>query len=316
MTRHIFFSPSLSGLFALALAVMIFPGAAKAADAWPENCKLQLAASLPFTIEHGVVHITASVNDVPRHFIVDTGGLLSTITEKVAREQKLKALRISTVHDIGGVGGRLEHYVVADTLTFARLRANDVHLLVMPDRNDGQDGLIAPDYLRNFDLEFDFAAKILNLFHPHRCADHVVYWPGPYVVLPLDVTQQGHIRLPVTLDGKDLEAMLDTGSSSTVIGARTAAAKFPPAPSGSGTVAVWGVAGVTSATSRLFHTLQIGGLTINNPPLLVTEDEAAWRLERNDLVLGMRELSRLHLYIAYREKKLYLSPGPAAEAAP
>ena len=73
MTRHIFFLPSLSGLFALVLTVMVLPGAAKAADAWPENCKLQLAASLPFTMQNGHVRITASVNDVPRHFIIDTG---------------------------------------------------------------------------------------------------------------------------------------------------------------------------------------------------------------------------------------------------
>lgn len=318
MTRHIFFLPSLSGLFALALTVMVLPGAAKAADAWPENCKLQLAASLPFTMQNGHVRITASVNDVPRHFIIDTGGLLSSVTQKVAEEQKLKTLPIDEDIKIRGLGGgRIKRYAVADTLTFAHLKANNVHLLMMVDRGDGEDGLIAPDYLRNFDLEFDFAARTLNLFHPHRCADHAVYWSSPYVVLPLDINDQGHIQVPVTLDGQEMRAFLDTGAPGTLIGARTAAAKFQIAPSGMGSIGLGGASGGTTGAARQqFRTPQLGGLTINNPPLLVTENETSWRSEHADILLGLNELSRLHLYIAYREKKLYLSPGPAAEAAP
>lgn len=298
--------------------MIIVPGAARAADAWPENCKLQLAASLPFTLQNGHVRITASVNDVPRHFIIDTGGLLSTVTQKVAEEQKLKTRPIDEdikIHGLGG--GRIERYAVADTLTFAHLKANNVHLLMIADSGDGEDGLIAPDYLRNFDLEFDFAARTLNLFRPHRCADHVVYWSSPYVVLPLDINDRGHIQVPVTLDGQEMRAFLDTGAPGTLIGARTAAAKFQIAPSDMSGIGLGGVSGgVTGAAQQLFHTLQLGGLTINNPPLLVTENESGWRSEHADILLGLHELSRLHLYIAYREKKLYLSPGPAAEAVP
>lgn len=311
MTRRLL--SALPGLIALALlsSAGFAASAARAAEAWPEECKLQLAASLPFTIEHGHVRIEASVNDVPRHFIIDTGGLLSSVTEKVVRSQKLKTLQISDAYDIGGVGGgRIKRYAIADTLTFAHLRANDVHLLVHADNRSDEDGVIAPDYLRNFDLEFDFAGKTLNLFRPHPCPDHVVFWPGSTVVLPMDVTRQGHIRVRARLDGEEFEAMVDTGSPSTLIGTRTAAAKFQMEPSGEGGVTLHGGAGATTqATAHLFHTLQLGGITINNPPLLVAADETAWRSDYADILLGLNELSKLHVYIAYREKKMYLSPG-------
>lgn len=317
MRRVLSFRPGLLA-FWCALAVTNIPTAAKAADAWPENCKLQLAASLPFIIEDGHVRITAAVNDVPRRFAIDTGGLLSMVTEKVAEEQKLKTLPIAQnirIHGLGG--GRLARYAVADTLTFAHLKATNVHLLMTPGGNAGEDGVIAPDYLRNFDLEFDFAAKTLNLFHPHRCADHVVYWSSPTVVLPLSINDQGHIEVPVTLDGQELQAMLDTGTYATLIGARTATAKFQITPSGMGDIGLHGAAGgATRAARQLFHTLQFGDLAINNPPLLVTENETAWRSQHADILLGLNELRRLHLYIAYREKKLYLSPGPAPDATP
>ncbi len=307
MTRRAFLF--LSALFGLALPSCAVPQA-EAAEAWPEQCKLQLAASLPFTIEHGHVRIEASLNGVPRHFIIDTGGLLSTVTERVVRSQSLKTFQISDAYHIGGIGGgRTERYAIADTLSFAHLRAEDVHLLVQASSSEGEDGVIAPDYLRNFDLEFDFAGKTLNLFQPHPCPDHVVYWPGSTVVLPLKVTEQGHIRAPVTLDGVNFEAMLDTGAPSTLIGARTAAARFQMESSGEGSVTLQGGTGTTTkATPHVFHTLQLGGLTINNPPLLVSADESVWRSDYADILLGINELSKLHVYIAYRERKLYLSP--------
>jgi predicted aspartyl protease len=302
----------LSALLLPLLALV--PTAARAAEPWPAECKLQLAASLPFTIEHGHVRIEAALNGTPRHFIIDTGGFMSSVTERVVADQNLKTFRISDAYDIGGVGGgRTKRYAVADTLSFARLKANDVHLLVEPGGAGDEDGVIAPDYLRNFDLEFDFATGTLNLFQPHPCPDHAVYWPGNYVVLPMDVTAQGHIRVLTNLDGKDFEAMLDTGSPSTLIGERTASAQFQleRGDAESGTM-TGGTGASTKVWPHRFGALQLGGITINHPPLLVSADETAWRSDHADVLLGLNELSKLHLYIAYRERKLYVSPRAAA----
>jgi predicted aspartyl protease len=281
---------------------------AQADEAWPEACKLELQASLPFTLEHGHVRIEVQLDGVPRHFIVDTGGLLSGVSEAVATEQKLPTHGVRYDLDIKGIGGkRTERYAIADTLTIGKLKASDVNLLIA-ETAPGEDGVLAPDYLRNFDLEFDFAAKTLNLFRPHRCDDHVVYWGGSYTVLPIRLTEQGHIQIPVTLDGTELEAMVDTGGPGSLIGARTVAAKFD-LDLGPGDVGIGGMTGgVTTASAHRFHTLALGGLTINNPPLLVTADESAWRSDYASLLLGLRELRMFRVYIAYRAHKMYLSP--------
>jgi predicted aspartyl protease len=295
----------------LVFAFSIFPFAAAAAP-WPEECKLERQASLPFVITHGHIQIEVALNGVPRHFMVDTGGLMSSVTEAVAAEQKLGTFPIRDDLKITGIGGeRTRRYAIADTLTFAKLKAQDVRLLVAPSLAPGEDGVLAPDYLRNFDVDIDFANKTLNLFRPHRCDGDVVYWGGSAVILPMTVTDTGHIRVPAALDGADLEAMVDTGAPASLIGARTVAVKFNMDP-GKGDITIRGaVGGTTTATAKRFGELGLGGAKIKNPPLLVTADETAWRSDYSDLLLGLRELSLFHVYIAYRERKLYLSPLPA-----
>jgi predicted aspartyl protease len=278
-----------------ALIFALFCGAgitgAKAAEPWPAECKLQREASLPFTLRHGHIVVGVQLNGVPRNFVVDTGGFLSSVTKDAAESQSLKTHLINDNIAISGIGGeKAARYAIADTMRFGNLQANDVRLVIEPDAA-GEDGLIAPDYLRNFDIEIDFSQKTMNLFKPHPCTGRAVYWTDHYTTLPLNITSQGHIRVLATLDGKELEALVDTGSPATLIGARTASG------------------GNTQAGLHRFGTLQLGNIAINNPPLLVTEDEAAWRSDNASLLLGLQELSKFHLYIAYGRSEMYLSPN-------
>jgi hypothetical protein len=57
-----------------------------------------------------------------------------------------------------------------------------------------------------------------------------------------------------------------------------------------------------------FQTLTFGGVTVNRPHIQIVSDPV-WR--EDDLLLGVGILSQLHLYIAYGEKKLYITPALA-----
>ena len=291
---------------------------ASAAEPWPAECKLQLAASLPFSVVHGHIRVAVLLNDVPRNFMIDTGGYISSVSDTVVESQGLKTREISDNLIITGIGGqKAERYAIADTLTIAHLRAKEVRLVVGPAAaNSDEDGVIAPDYLRNFDMEFDFANKRLNLFRPHPCSDHAVYWTDRFTALPMDITPQGHIRVRAALDGEDLEAMVDTGAPATLIGTRTATSKFNIDPPTVGGTIIGSTGGSTFATLHRFHSLQLGNITINNPPLLVSSDEAAWRSDYSGLLLGLQELSKFHVYIAYRARTMYLSPIPSYQSPP
>jgi predicted aspartyl protease len=296
------------------LLALLAPDIAHADEAWPAECKLKLAASLPFSIKHGHVTVAVQLNGVPRSFIIDTGGFLSSVTEKVVQDQGLKTREIGANISITGIGGgRSKHYATADTLIIGKLRATDVRLIVQSQAPDGEDGVLAPEYLRNFDLDFDFANHTLNLFQPHPCGDHVGYWANKFTALPLDVTAQGHIRMVSNLDGKEMETLIDTGSPTSLIGA-LAASRFDVDTSTMNLTIHGATGGSTSALMHRFHSLKLGNIDIQNPPLIVAADGAGWRDEHCDLLLGLFELSKFHVYIAYNAKTIYLSPIKSTQA--
>jgi hypothetical protein len=78
-----------------------------------------------------------------------------------------------------------------------------------------------------------------------------------------------------------------------------------------------------------FKSLSIGGLTINNPLIYILPNLAQQRFHHNhlgmadldpqyaprldspDVILGMDVISKLHLYISYKEQKIYLTSADA-----
>jgi hypothetical protein len=84
---------------------------------------------------------------------------------------------------------------------------------------------------------------------------------------------------------------------------------------------------------KRFKTLELEGLSVANPLVLVEPDKLKGALSQRgdtgtnirdleatrlpDLTIGTNILSKLHIYFATREKKLYVTPasGPAAGAA-
>jgi hypothetical protein len=81
-----------------------------------------------------------------------------------------------------------------------------------------------------------------------------------------------------------------------------------------------------------FKSLSFEGLTISNPSLDIIPDLQRGQMERPpatgtrmpdssveqklpDLLIGMDVLRHLHLYIAYKEQKLYITPESAPAAA-
>jgi len=79
-----------------------------------------------------------------------------------------------------------------------------------------------------------------------------------------------------------------------------------------------------------FASLSFGGVTVANPMIDVIRDLAERMGPRTvtgtrvpdvqeelpDLLIGMDILRHLHLYIAYGEQKLYITPASAPAAAP
>jgi len=304
-----------------AIALLISCSTAGAVEAFPADCKLTLAATVPIGLEGGHFTVPVTVNGHARTFIIDTGGLTSAISPSIVAEQGIKTYGIHAGTDIQDIAHKkAELYVTLDELVIGNQKARNARMMVLDDI--GVEGLIGPEYLRNFDLEFDFAAGTLNLFRPHPCKDRAVYWTDDYFTLPMDVTDQGHIRIDVSLDGKPLRAMIDTDAPVTVIGQAIARSDFDVDPSQvnvDGATAgkiIGGNGGEMGAVPHRFTGLRLGGINIKNPILAIATVERGFHADHSSLLLGMRELHNLHLYVAYQERKLYFSRANAGAADP
>jgi hypothetical protein len=142
----------------------------------------------------------------------------------------------------------------------------------------------------------------------------------------MHVVNSGHIILPVVLDGHPFDAVLDTGSSATFISQDVAHNTFGLDQSSPGMVRVSddGGPGTVPVYRHTFKTLALEGLSIANPGIDIFEKVGSSRIPphlgsrlsdsdesggNTDFVLGLNELRHLHLYIAYKEQKLYITPA-------
>lgn len=324
--------------FAKILILAGLVAAATSVGARAQTCGLGLMASLDMTVmPNGLVTVPVSINGTTHRFVVDTAGIFSKIASSVAQSLGLKEVETGT--ELYSPKGRVK--LAAADIASLKIGANEAkhfHLAVTDEASNpasGVDGVLAADLLQVFDVEFDFAAKKMNFFSQDHCPGKVVYWTkAAYAELPFHMTSgplaaNDHIQLTTTLDGQDLITDLDTGSSTTWLRRKAAIRSFALDENSPGmTLAPYKENGLPVYRKK-FGVLRLAGVDVRDPTIDVIDDQfdAAFRmahseksrddpvygssLEMEPFTLGMDVLSKLHLYIAYKEHKVYATAADA-----
>lgn len=281
---------------------------ANAVAEFPEECKLVLQASLPFALDHGHIVVDVAVNGHPLHFMVDTGGAFSAISNEAAQAIGLHPSTIGQAFKIQDVGGaEASHYARIEYISFAKFRSENLTLMIS-NLPHGEDGVLAPELLRNFDIELDFATQTMNLFKRPRCDEHVVYWTDDFVKLPMRVTDQGHIQIPVTVNGQTIKATIDTGSPYTLIGDNAAKAIIGESKETGQTLSLsGGSGGKISGVGITPDSLIVGKYRWASPILISTPNKTGWHADGSEVLLGFDILHDLHVFIDYKGEQLYVS---------
>ena len=263
---------------------------------------------------------------------IDTGSEGSAVDPVVASNLHLAERRVLQDMMYDAKGEQFTYLAVLHTLGVGDMHANEVRVLVWPSpmSSDGRvAGVLAADLLRHFDVDIDFGAHKLNLFSQDHCPGRVVYWAKDNVaIVPMHVVNSGHIILPITLDSHPIDAVLDTGSSYSVISMEVAKSAFGLSPDSPDMTRIGDISGAvqTAVYRHTFKTLDLERLTIANPALLIRDNLMKYSLTQRphtgsrlsdvtesdgvtDITLGLNELRHLHLYIAYKEQKLYITPA-------
>ncbi|HTQ15589.1 MAG TPA: aspartyl protease family protein [Rhizomicrobium sp.] len=323
---------------ALVAAILATPAVA-------DDCKpltIVTSVDIQVTRPRAAVFAPVTMDGVQKMLLVDTGGAFGEITKDTADELKLDREPVNVaVVDVSGEAS-YEAGRVKD-LTIGNLHASNVDFIIARHNPFGEGngviaGILAPDFLMNYDVEFDFGAGKMTLLSPDHCPGKVVYWPAAAVaIVPIHVAKGGHVALPVTLDGQRITAMLDTGASDTIVNLGTAEEKYGLAPDSPGVTPAGALNGSHGAPiwQHRFKTLAFGdengNVTVANPQALLVPNLQGSRHETEgtlqngtrlkpkdneqiglpDMLLGMSVLRHLHIYIAYGEQRLYVTAASA-----
>jgi len=317
---------SICTLIACALAA-IFHGSNAVAD----ECKLMRLASLDF-IDQGSILVSVSLEGKNVPMVVDTGSPASAIDPVVAKELAIPERRMMEGAFYNLSGESFTYLAMPHDFGLGDMHSNQEALLVWPSPMSGDGhvgGLIAADLLRHYDADMDFGSHKFNLFSQDHCSGKVVYWTSENVaVVPVHVNNNGHIIVPVTLDDHSFDAVLDTGSTLTFLSLKAAQASFGLGSASPDMIKIGDHAGPGGVPlyRHTFKSLGLEGIAISSPTVGLFDNQAETHEtlqhhtgsrfsslggEEYELTLGLNELRHFHLYIAYKEQKLYITPATA-----
>jgi hypothetical protein len=218
--------------------------------------------------------------------------------------------------------------------TIGGATVHGVIFVVANDRDLGKskpyDGLLTTGLFSQYDINLDFGAKKLSFLTATSCPDpaQIIFWPHTVAVavIPMTVTN-GKISVPVTVQGHQIDAVIDTGSDRTVIRRDIAERTFGlKADTPEMTVADGMRDGAgQSLYQHTFPQIAFEGVVANNVPVLIQTNGMVHKIDRTptlgsratfassptdripDLTLGMDVLSQLHLYVAFGQNTLYVT---------
>ena len=315
--------------------------------------------------------VPIQINGTEKQFLLDIGTDHTEISATAARDLKLPganqstdALLNSTGYNLGGGGGNTtsnfnngtqlnaamfdvggsrsaQDYasrVRAADFTIGDATGHNLQLIIANDKEMGKsepyDGRMTGDFFAKYDIEFDFAGKKLTFLSATNCTEkEIVHWPAT-VVATVPMTISGSkMKVPVTVQGHTIDAVIDTGFAHTVmrrdiaesLGLKAEAPDMVPdgdVRDGQGqTVYV-----------HTFPQISFSGITAVNVPVRIQANSMVRQINRTpilgsraqfatdpaskvpDLAIGMDVLHQLHIYAAFGENKLYVTA--AAQAAP
>jgi predicted aspartyl protease len=298
------------------------PGAKMAMPAPPAAtpgapCHQTRVAALDLTTEpSGQVAIPISIDDHPYMLAVDTGAIHTVITSRVADELQLERDLSAQVYELAG-GVPIYQVAYSHSFKVGTMAAGRVGLLVTPPTslNYDTDGLFGPDAMNNYDVEIDYAHDRFNLFSQDHCPGQVVYWTrGSYAQVPMHVDENWHISVPLTMDGKPLNAFIDTGADRSFMTLGTVRDLYGLTPNSPGMEKRENVSINGTRPTTIYHypfgVLNIEGIAVQHPDIDIMPDSALGK-GAPPLVVGANVLRQLHLYIAYKEQMLYATPAEA-----
>ncbi|MBV9812550.1 MAG: aspartyl protease family protein [Acetobacteraceae bacterium] len=247
-------------------------------------------------------------------FLLDTGSERSMLFEATAARLHIQRDEWAAT-PTAGIGGIVD-LPNADphTLTLGgvplqrRTLAADNTLTVGVAGAGPADGLLGQDFLSVYDVELDFVRDVLRLYSATVCLGAAdLPWAGPRAAIRATRVFRDVLLVPVSVDGRPLWAMIDSGSAISVVtasgmvklGLDEAAVASDPTRAARGI----GSGGVTLRQHR-FDRFQVGPIVAQNNSLWVGPIRLPGKL---DMLLGADWLRGRKVWLSFATDTVFIS---------
>jgi predicted aspartyl protease len=286
------------------------PGGHCAADEAAGCVAVRLGETTVATLRNAPI-VTLFANGAAVTLLLDTGAQTTILTPAVAQRIGAQRPRIEFQRQMRGIAGSLQTSEVelrSFTLGGAAIPWRKVRVApidVASVFSGPLDGVLGADTLSSFDVDLDLPGHRIILYGKQTCPGAVPAWTEPHVRITAGRSLSDHLFFPVLLDGRRIDAFVDTGSQSTVLSTRAALALGVTeiVLAHDSVVMVHGAAAERlSAHVHRFSQLAIGTEVIRNPEIIVTDV----RLSDADLVLGIDFLKSRRIWFSYGSQQIFL----------
>lgn len=293
--------------FCVAICVLL------ASRSWADTCHLGKYGTLPVEMVGGKATTMVKINGADTRFALDTGAFFNIMSRANASSLGLKLKAAPFGFRITGIGGsasaefaRVKDFGILDTTL------KNIDFIV--GGSDAGYGLLGANLLDVADLEIDLANGKLTLFKAENCDKvSLAYWTkdGKYNVAdtePADNEIDRRTFLSVTINGKKVRALLDSGAYATVL-TRSAAERIginlyaPDVKTGNRTHGF----GAKLVKTWIVHidSFSVGTETIQHSQMQVMDDDMA--NTKTDMLLGVDFLLAHRMFIANGKRKAYFT---------
>jgi len=269
------------------------------------------AGRIAFEVVNGKIIVPVTINGQAAEAVLDSGSVFSGLDAAAARRRAIAAsgrsvqVRGAQARTSGRysppvrleVAGYILPALSMVVLDYSSLSLTVGHVI---------EALVGADVFAAFVVDIDFAAKSLA-FHPR--AEFGA--PRDATLVPLKAHGKA-VTAPITVDGKVLQALVDTGSDAPLIASPgpANAAGLLKGRKVSSTV-IGGVGGASTGRITSASKVALAGAAFSNVPVQVTARSLG--VEAN---LGLGILSRFHLWMDVTGRRMWLRPNGDATPFP
>ncbi|WP_431051981.1 aspartyl protease family protein [Roseateles sp. L2-2] len=294
----------------LALVLTAFaPPRAAAADE-PGRCAIE-SMTIPVRLVERRPVATLELNGVPVSLLVDSGAFYSFLSASTAQQLGLPLRKPPSNLVVQGVTGPVEglRLTTVKSVKLEEAKLEYVEFLVGgSELNAGIMGVLGRNFLSIADTEYDLAHGVVRLVSPRGdCAKRsLAYWAGDAPVIEVPALSYSRndraIRVEVQVNGRKLEALMDTGAPATSL-TLSAARKAGIAEADMTPGIRSGGAGADLAATWMTNValFEIGGEKVRDNRLKVSDVSA----RDHDVLLGLDYFLSHRIYVARSQNKVY-----------